>query len=95
MATNREIQIAELVIGMGIGLLVGLLWAPRSGEETRKEVRRRTSEGLDYLNQQAERLRDGADKLAAMSKEWIARHGDAIQSESELQKAYQDREPQA
>ena len=95
MATNREIRIAELVIGMGIGLLAGLLWAPRSGEQTRKEVRRRTSEGLDYLNQQAERLREGADKLAAMSKEWIARHGDTIQSESELQKAYQDREPEA
>jgi gas vesicle protein len=94
VATNREFRISELVIGIGIGFLAGLLWAPRSGEDARKELRRRSREGLDYLNQQAERLRQGADKIAALTKEWIGRHGEAAQAETELQKAYEDKNPE-
>jgi len=94
--TKGEFRVSEFLIGIGIGLLTGLLWAPRSGEDTRKEVRRRTGEGLDYLNQQAEKLREGADKIAAMTKEWIGRQGESLESKAtELQKAYQDRSPRA
>jgi len=88
-----ELRIPELVIGIGIGLLAGLLWAPRAGEQTRQDVRRRADLGLDYLNQQAERLRAGAEKVVAMTKEWIARHGEATPpvTETELQQAYEDK----
>jgi gas vesicle protein len=94
VATNAGLRVSEFIIGIGIGLLAGLLWAPRSGEETRKEVRRRTSEGLDYLNQQAEKLREGADKMVVMTKEWIAGQKTPTQSQTELQNAYQDRSPE-
>ena len=94
VATNRKLRISELVIGIGIGLLAGLLWGSRVGEDTRKEVRRRTNEGLNHLNQQAERLRQGAEKIMAMTKEWIGRHGETVQSETELQKAYEDKKPE-
>jgi gas vesicle protein len=94
MATNGGFRVSELIVGIGIGLLAGLLWAPRSGEDTRKEVRRRTSEGLDYLNQQAEKLREGADKMVAMTKEWMGRQKASTQSQTELQNAYQDRSPE-
>jgi gas vesicle protein len=94
--TNGEFRVSAFLIGIGIGLLTGLLWAPRSGEDTRREVRRRTGEGLDYLNQQAEKLRERADKIAAMTKEWIGRQGESLESKAtELQKAYQDRSPGA
>jgi hypothetical protein len=49
---------------------------------------------LDYLNQQAEKLREGADKMVAMTKEWIGRHRESTPSQTELQKAYQDRSPE-
>jgi gas vesicle protein len=89
---NGEFRVTDFLIGLGIGMLAGLLWAPRSGQDTRREVRRRTNEGLDYLNQQAERLRDGADKIVSLTKEWIGRQGDVLESKAtELQRAYQDR----
>ncbi len=66
--TKGEFRVSEFLIGIGIGLLTGLLWAPRSGEDTRK----------------------------AMTKEWIGRQGESLESKAtELQKAYQDRSPGA
>jgi gas vesicle protein len=64
-------SIPYFLIGIGIGAVAGLLLAPRSGEEMREDVRRRANEGLDYLNQQAAKLRDGAEKAATKGKEWF------------------------
>jgi gas vesicle protein len=75
-----------LLIGMGIGMVAGLLLAPRSGQEMREDIRRRTNEGVDYLNQQAEKLRDGAEKFVSKSKEWIDRQSQNIQSGMETRK---------
>jgi gas vesicle protein len=69
-----------VLIGIGIGLLAGVLLAPRSGEEIRRDVRRRASEGLDYLNEQAGRFRGGAEKVASKGKKWIGRQTESAQS---------------
>jgi gas vesicle protein len=90
--TTSEFRISDFLIGLGIGVVAGLLWAPRSGEDTRQEVRRRSGEGMDYLTEQVEKLRDSADKILAMTKDWIGRQGESLESKAtELRKAYQDR----
>ena len=78
-----------LLIGIGIGMVAGLLLAPRSGEEMREDIRRRTNEGVDYLNQQADKLRGfeaGADDYVTKGKEWIGRQSESIQSTVETRK---------
>ena len=75
-----------LLIGIGIGMVAGLLLAPRSGEEMREDIRRRTHEGMDYLNQQADKLRDGAEKVVSKGKEWIGRSSESIESDVETRK---------
>lgn len=75
-----------LLIGIGIGMVAGLLLAPRSGEEMREDIRRRANEGADYLNQQAEKLRDGAEKVVNKGKEWIGKQSESIQSAVETKK---------
>jgi gas vesicle protein len=75
-----------LLIGIGIGMVAGLLLAPRSGEEMREDIRRRTNEGVDYLNQQADKLRDGAERVVTKGKEWIGRQSESIQSAVETKK---------
>ena len=72
-----------LLIGIGIGVAVGLFLAPRSGEEMREHIRRRTHDGLDYLNQQAEKVRDSAESAIAKGKEWIGGQAEAVQSTAE------------
>jgi len=58
-----------LVIGIGLGLLAGFLWAPRPGKEIREELRRGADDGLDYLNKETENIRAGAEHWFAKIRE--------------------------
>jgi gas vesicle protein len=75
MTTHDDSRITYFILGIGLGLLGGLLLAPRSGEEIREDVRRRTNEGLDYLNQRAERLRERTQEAVKKTKGWVRREG--------------------
>jgi gas vesicle protein len=91
MVTNNATSgLGFLLIGIGIGLLAGFFLAPRSGEEMREEIRRRSHEGLDYLNHQAERVRDGAEAAISKGKEWIGRKTEAIQSAAESRRPFHE-----
>ena len=46
--------------GLGVGVVVGMLFAPRSGTETRNYLQTKTREGTDYLKQQGQDLVEGA-----------------------------------
>ncbi len=48
------------LLGLGIGVAAGLLWAPRSGEETRALLADKAGEGADYIKSRAQ---DGTDLL--------------------------------
>jgi gas vesicle protein len=72
MMTHND-KATYFVIGLAVGLLGGLLLAPRSGEEIREDVRRRTHGGLDYLNQQAERVRQRTEQAVHKTKAWLGR----------------------
>ena len=80
-----------LLIGIGIGVVAGLFLPPRSGEEMREDIRRRTHEGLDYLNQQADRVRNNAETAITKGKEWIGRQAEAVQSAAEAKKPSHER----
>jgi gas vesicle protein len=79
MTTHND-KAAYFVIGIALGLLGGLLLAPRSGEEIREDVRRRTQGGLDYLNQQAERVRERTEQAVNKTREWLSRQRGAEQT---------------
>jgi gas vesicle protein len=83
-------SIPYLLIGIGIGMIAGVLLAPRSGQEIRRDVRLRANEGLDYLNQQADKVRDRAGNVVTKGKEWIARQSDSVQSATETRKPYHE-----
>jgi gas vesicle protein len=81
--------ITYFVVGLGIGVAVGLLMAPRSGEETRQFLRTKADEGTDYLRAKADEgkefvrrrsteLRDSASDLIDRSKEAIARQKEQL-----------------
>jgi gas vesicle protein len=46
------------LLGLGIGVAAGMLWAPRAGEETRQILADRAGEGADYLRSRAQ---DGSE----------------------------------
>jgi len=55
--------------GLGLGALVGVLYAPRSGSETRDAIRARAEEGRDYMRSRAREARDQASQWADRGRE--------------------------
>jgi gas vesicle protein len=62
--------------GLGIGALVGVLYAPRSGSETREALRARAEEGRDYM-------RDRARVAREQASEWVDRGRDVVSQQKE------------
>jgi gas vesicle protein len=68
MAQNIIPKGNYFLVGLGIGSLIGVLFAPKSGEETREYIAKKTREG----NELARKLRDRAEETAERGKEMIA-----------------------
>jgi len=60
---------AGIVIGVAIGGVLGILFAPRSGEETRHELKDKAEQALDELREAAGELSERARDLAAKTKD--------------------------
>ena len=59
--------------GIGFGALVGILYAPRAGEETRELLNQKTDEGLDFVKTKGSELRDQASQAIDRGKETFGR----------------------
>lgn len=69
--------------GLGIGAAVGVLYAPRSGSETREALRARADEGREYMRDRARQAREQAS-------EWVDRGRDVVnQQKDQFRSAYE------
>jgi len=57
--------------GLAIGSLVGIVFAPKSGEGTRDFLSKKLKEGSKHARKKARELRDRADDLADRDKELV------------------------
>jgi gas vesicle protein len=71
-------RISYFCLGLGIGVAVGILFAPKSGEETRNLIRSRADESKDYLKRKGEELKDSAVELADKSKYALQRQKEQL-----------------
>lgn len=84
-------KLGYFFLGLGVGVAVGLLFAPNSGEETRKLIRERASDGADYVKRQSGELRTQASELIDKGKGTLSKHRESIQSAVEAgRQAYRD-----
>lgn len=65
---EEDKRISYFCLGLGIGVAVGVLFAPKSGEETRLLLRSKADESKDYLKRKSDELKDSAVDLADKSK---------------------------
>jgi len=61
-----------------VGIGIGMLFAPKSGAETRQLIKDKTGEGTDYLKQRGTELRDSAGDLVNKGKDAISRQRETI-----------------
>lgn len=71
-------KVSVFLVGLGIGALVGILFAPKSGDETREYLTGKADEGREFAQKKARELRERAEDLIERSKEIMARQKDAI-----------------
>jgi gas vesicle protein len=57
--------------GLGLGALAGVLYAPRSGAETREVLRARAEEGREYVRGRAREAREQAQGWADRGREVV------------------------
>jgi gas vesicle protein len=58
--------------GLGLGALAGVLYAPRSGSETREVLRAKAEEGREYVKNRARDARDQASQWADRGREAVS-----------------------
>jgi gas vesicle protein len=91
MKTNSEFKFLHFLVGIALGAIAALLLAPSPGGETWKYLRERSNKGLDYLNQQAGRLRERTEAVIKKGSKLIGSHRDSVDTTTEAeQQAYQE-----
>ncbi len=69
--------------GLGIGAVVGVLYAPRSGDETREALLAKAQEGREQVRHKARKVREQAE-------DWVERGRDVVnQQKDQLRTAYE------
>ena len=78
MADNVGSRVSFFLVGVGIGALLGVLFAPKSGDETRDYLGKRADEGREFAQKKARELRERADDLIERGKDVAARKRDSL-----------------
>jgi gas vesicle protein len=78
MSDNAGSKISFFLVGLGIGALVGILFAPKSGEETREFLAQKADEGREYAQRKAKELRERAEDLVERSKQVTSRQKESL-----------------
>ncbi|MGB8542302.1 MAG: YtxH domain-containing protein [Candidatus Acidiferrales bacterium] len=92
---NAGSKVSYFLAGLGIGALVGILFAPKSGEETREYLTSKADEGRDYAQRKARELRERAEDLIERSKEIMDRQKEGVSAAVEAGKDAYRREAKA
>jgi len=84
-------KLSYFFLGLGLGVAVGVLFAPKSGAETREYLRSKAEEGTDYVKRRAEELRDSAADAVDRGKETLRRHKENLSAAVDAgRQAYRD-----
>jgi gas vesicle protein len=77
--------------GLGLGAVVGILYAPRSGSETRETLRNKAEEGREYVRNRTRDAREQASDWVDKGREVLKQQKEQFRSAYEAgRQAYQE-----
>jgi gas vesicle protein len=84
-------RLSYFFLGLGLGVAVGVLFAPKSGAETRELLKAKAGEGSDYVKRRSTELRDQATEAIDRGKQTLQRQKDSLAAAMDAGKqAYRD-----
>jgi gas vesicle protein len=78
MTDNSISKVSYLVAGFGVGSLIAMLFAPKSGDETREYLANKAKAGRGYAEKRARDLKNRAEDLVERGVEAVAATKDRI-----------------
>ena len=78
MEDNGGTKFVYFLMGLGIGALVGILFAPQSGEQTRELLAGKADEGREYLLRKGRETREQASSFVDRGKEVLGQQRDQL-----------------
>lgn len=78
--------------GLGIGAVVALLFAPRTGEETREFIVQKAEEGRDFVKSKTEEIYQQAEEALEKGKDLVNKQKELLSAALEAGKQTYQRE---
>jgi len=91
MADDTGNGILWFLAGLGVGAALGVLYAPKAGQETRDAILNAAEEGTDVVRERARVYRDQAEQAVNRGREYMNQQADQIRSAFEAgRQAYRE-----
>jgi gas vesicle protein len=82
---------SSFLLGLGVGVGIGMLFAPKSGAETREILKNKANEGSDYLKQRSSEFKQTAAEWVDKGKEAMNRQRENLSDAMEAgRQAYRE-----
>jgi gas vesicle protein len=83
--------LSAFLLGLGVGVGIGMLFAPKSGQETRELIKNKANEGSDYLKQRSTEFKQTASDWMDKGREALGKQRDNLADAMEAgRQAYRD-----
>ena len=92
MAEKTDSKVGYFLVGLGIGSLLGILFAPKPGEETREYLSQKAKEGSEYAQKKARELMERAEDLVERGKEVLTEKKEQITAAVDVGRETYERE---
>lgn len=84
--------LSSFLLGLGVGVGIGMLFAPKSGDETRELLKNKAGEGTDFLKQRSTDIKQTASEWVDKSKDVLNRQkGNLADAVEAGRQAYRDK----
>src|ERR1035441_7429096 len=91
MADNEGGGILWFLAGLDIVAALGILYAPKTGEETRQQIREAAEQGRDAVKESAQKAREQAGTWADKGRDYLNSQKDQIRTAYEAgRQAYRE-----
>jgi gas vesicle protein len=91
LLVEDDSKLGYFFLGLGLGAALGILFAPQSGEETRRLLKDKAEEGVDALKRKTSDLQETAAEALERGKQSIQRRKETLSAAVEAgRQAYRE-----